>query len=272
MEQNKSAAAVAVSRAIELIELIAERDDLTSARSVAAAAGLPNSSVARILSTLTDTGMLVTAEGRYQLGPRLRRLGISALDRMDVRVVCRSVLADLAAQTQETVSLNVRFGDVRRYVEQIESPQMLRARAEIGRPYPLLVGAPGRALIYPLADDEIDALLGRAELHRYTAKTPVTRDTVWVAIREARRVDAAVARDEVIPGLATVAVPVRDRDGEVVAALGIAGPTARLDEDQLLALRPVLHKASAELSAALGPMAAELAFGFGSSDTKVAHT
>lgn len=257
-QREQNGAVEAVRRAVEIMQLVANRDDLTSMRAVAAAAGFPKSSVARILETLVETGMLQNGNGAYSLGTRLRRLGIRALDGMDVRAAARTAMEDLAHRTGETVSLNVRFGEVRMYVEQVESQHMLRAKGEIGRPYPLLVGAPGRALIYPLPDDEIEALLDRAELQSYTENTPVTRDGVWAAIREARQRDAAMARDEVISGLATVAVPIMDLQGGVIAALGVTGPSSRVDHEQLVALLPVVRESVKELCLSLGSAAAAL--------------
>lgn len=258
MSSDNSNGASAVERAVLIMELVAQRQDLASVRAIAGLTGFPKSSVARILDVLTHTGMLETGGGAYRLGPRLRRLGITALDGMDVRATARSLMEELSRATGETVSLNVRFGEIRMYVEQVESPHMLRAKGEIGRAYPLLVGAPGRALIYPLDDDEIESLLDHAELRSYTPNTPVTRGEVWAAIHHARELDAAIARDEVISGLATVAVPVFDGSGGVAAALGVTGPSSRVDEEDLLELRPLVRRAAAELSAALGSQAAAL--------------
>lgn len=258
MAVEPGGSAGAVRRAVEVLELLSERSELTSIRAIAGATGLPKSSVARIVDTLVDTGMIEKDRHTFTLGPRLRRLGIRALDGMDVRAAARSSMAELSRVTGETVSLNVRFGEIRMYVEQVESSHMLRAKGEIGRPYPLLVGAPGRALIYPLGDNEIEGLLDRAELHQYTANTPVARETVWAAIRDARDLDAAIARDEVISGLATIAVPVTDRSGAVVAALGVTGPSSRVDAAQLLKLRPLVRQAADELSAVLGSQASTL--------------
>lgn len=258
MPSDSSNGAGAVERAVLIMELIAQRQDLASVRAIAGLTGFPKSSVARIVGVLADLGMLEIGDSNYRLGPRLRRLGITALDGMDVRATARSLMEELSRTTGETVSLNVRFGDIRMYVEQVESHHMLRAKGEIGRAYPLLVGAPGRALIYPLKDEEIESLLDHAELRAYTPNTPATRDEVWAAIHHARDSDAAIARDEVISGLATVAVPVLDGSGGVAAALGVTGPSSRVDEEHLLELRPLVRRAAAEFSGALGSQAAAL--------------
>lgn len=248
----------AVRRAIEILELIAERETFRSLRAIAAATGLPKSSVARIMNTLEETEMVANERGLYVVGPRFRRLGIRALDGLDVRVLARSTMAELARATGETVSLNVRFGDIRMYVEQVESQNMLLAKGEIGRPYPLLVGAPGRALIYPLDDASVNDLLKHSKLEKYTINTPITAETVWAAIRQARELGAAIARDEVIPGLATVAVPVMDDRGSVVAALGVTGPSSRISDEALLDLRGLVSNFADGLSRACGSQIAQL--------------
>lgn len=240
----------AVSRAMRVLDLVSSRRDLTSARQIGALLDLPKSSVYRIIQSLQQAGALQydSGTGALRLGPRITRIGVQALDGLDIRQKARRFLEGLVGETGETTSLSVRFGDTRTYVDVVESPNILSVRPPIGRPLPLLVGAPGRALSFPLSDDEIEELLGRTALYSYTTNTPVSAEEVWAGIREARGSGFAVARDEVISGLATISAPVVTADGEVVGAISIAGPSSRLSFDALVGFAEPLQAATAALA------------------------
>ena len=243
----------AVARTIGVLDLISSRRDLTSARQIAGELGLPKSSAYRILQSLQQTGAIEyeAESGSFRLGPSIARIGIQALGGLGVRQLARRFLEDLVDSTNETASLSVRFGDTRTYVDVVESPNILSARPPIGRPLPLLVGAPGRALSFPLADEEIHELLERTSLSSYTTNTPVSPEEVWEGIEEARARGYAVARDEVISGLATISAPVLADDESVAGAISVAGPSTRLSAEQLTDLAEPLWAATKAMAAEL---------------------
>lgn len=250
---QKSGAGDAVARTIGVLDLVSSRSDLTSARQIAGELGLPKSSAYRIVQSLQQTGAIEydAESGSFRLGPSIARIGIQALGGLGVRQLARRFLEDLVQSTNETASLSVRFGDTRTYVDVVESPNILSARPPIGRPLPLLVGAPGRALSFPLADEEILGLLKRTALYSYTTNTPVSPEEVWEGIEEARARGYAVARDEVISGLATISAPVFAEDGTVAAAISVAGPSTRLSAEQLTDLAEPLWAATKAMAAEL---------------------
>ena len=243
----------AVSRTMAVLDLISCRSDLTSARQLASELGVPKSSVYRIVQSLQRAGAIAydSESGSFRLGPSIARIGIQALGGLGVRQLARRFLEELARSTGETTSLSVRFGDTRAYVDVIESPNILSARPPIGRPLPLLVGAPGRALSFLLPDEEIRELLKRTSLYSYTTNTPVSIEEVWQGIEEARARGHAIARDEVISGLATISAPVVGDDGSVAAAISVAGPSTRLSSEQLTDLAEPLWGATQAMAAEL---------------------
>jgi len=133
------------------------------------------------------------SDGRYALGFGLATLGRAALDSAPVAELARPALAQLRDETEESAQLYVRDGDHRVCIESLESPHGLRTIVAVGAALPLHAGSAGRVLL-----DEAGSHTG------------------WIESVEEREA-----------GVASVSAPIRDRSGEVVAAIGVSGPTER---------------------------------------------
>jgi DNA-binding IclR family transcriptional regulator len=150
------------------------------------------------------------------------------------------------------VGLSTRVQSARTYLVQVESPHDIRWTVEIGRLYPLYAGAPGKILLAFLPDLEIERVLDTVPLRRFTPRTPATPARIWTELRKVRRQGTATALGEIVEGSATIAAPVRDGSGAVLAALSISGPAFRFTEARRRAALPVLRRTAEELSRALG--------------------
>jgi IclR family transcriptional regulator, KDG regulon repressor len=248
----------AVERAFAVLECIALDGQASSVRAIAARTGYPSSSVHRILQTLESERLVTFDEGQgvYHLGTRIRTLSLLAPEG-DLRAIAKPFMVRLARRTEENVTLSIRLGVHRRYVEQIESRSPLQARARLGEHYPIYTGASGRALLFRLPDSQIDSLLQEALMSTSDEASPEDLDHsiegVWKTLREARRRGYAIARNEVIPGLASIAVPVMSRSDRPVASLAISGPSARLSIEDLAELHEPLSGAAQSIASTLPP-------------------
>jgi DNA-binding IclR family transcriptional regulator len=151
----------------------------------------------------------------------------------------------------ESVHLYVRHRDTRVCVAAIDGKYELRHFTEVGKPLPLSVGASGKLLL-AYADEAIQKL----ELRRAAAKPVSVRAPSAEDLR--RQLDEIVATEwstsfgEREEGLAAAAVPIRDYAGQVIAALTVSGPTARLTAQQFDQLRPQIRAAADTISLAMG--------------------
>jgi IclR family transcriptional regulator, acetate operon repressor len=243
-----------VLKAVDVLGALAEVEVGLGARELSELVDTPRSTAQRLLQTLDSCDMVEQdpVTRRYRLGPRTVQLGMVGLSRVDVRTRALPYMTHLRSVTGETIGLNVRVGDARMYLEQLQSRHVLRAQAEVGQLYPLHSGAPGRVLLAFLDDDEIHRILDSTELVPLTGQTPLTAEHVLELVEQTRALGYAAAFQETIPGLNTIAVPVQDHRGSVVAGLSVSGPASRFDEAAMQEVRPQLLRAAEELSKELG--------------------
>ena len=239
----------AVAKAISVLQALRRIPDGGSARQLATVVGMPRSTVQRILSTLADSGMVVQAadDQRYRIGPQALLIGLGYRQGLDLVSLARPQMVRVRDMLGETVGLSVRVGDSRVFIDEVQSRQQLRFASELGRQYPLWSGASGRILMLAVDDDEIEAVLAD-ETHRESVFRTAGPDDRRRLLEQARTDGYAVASNETIENVSSLAVPVRDLDGMVIAALSISGPTHRLTEDRRGQALEILLKAAQALT------------------------
>lgn len=239
-----------ISRSAALLSRLALSADGLGVRELATEIGLPKSTVLRLLQGLEEVGFVVQhpATRLYKIGPLAFRLGLAFVSQTRIRDRALPHMRSLNELTGETVGLNIRIGDKRVLIEQVESASALLARAELGD-YPAHMGAPGRILLAELATTELNALLDA------DAGAALSTDDRAALIRDLENVRAegiARASDETVMGLASIAAPVRDASGTVTAALGVSAPSFRFDYHAMRKLEPPLAETALHLSRELG--------------------
>lgn len=243
-----------VQRAIQILEALTDGPDGAGARDLARQLDIPRSSVQRILQTLELSGAVVqnTETRQYHAGPAILQIGFSFVQDLDVRRIAIPYMERLREASKESVGLTVRMGDTRIYVELLESEFELRAKPMLGRSYPLYSGAPGRVILSYLSDREINRILEDISLVQYTPNTPASPERLWELIRQTRKNGYAIAYEETMLGLSTIAVPILDHQKKAVAAMSISGPVSRFNHDEMECVRDPLLEAAKAISTQLG--------------------
>jgi len=222
---------------------------------VARAARLPVPTAHRILAALTGRRYLARDERtrRFRLGPAALELGGRARAVLDLRQAALPVLRRLARETDETALLTVPNSERDRSVclERVESAQPLRLSVEPGRRLPLHAGASQKALLAFLAEEEIERVAA-GSLERLCGATITDADALRANLAEVRERGWAISFEETNVGVWGVAVPLLDEDGTAVAAVGLAGPSARLSPDEVLDHLERLRDGAVEIAAPLG--------------------
>lgn len=220
---------------------------------IAGELGLTKAAVHRILTALRNRD-LITVEPttrRYALGHAAIALGRAYLARTDLRVMAAPELRRLAGATGETATLSIRRGNTRMYVDQVVPDQELRMEVTLGVPYPLHAGSSSKVILAFLRPEEIDDYLGQQELTSFTDATITTPAGLRAELAAVRERGYAISLGERQAGVASIAAPVLDHDGGVMAAISISGPSARF-EPRIPDCIPLLQKASAAVSGQLG--------------------
>jgi DNA-binding IclR family transcriptional regulator len=215
----------AVERSLVLLQCFQKPGEALPLSVLAQRSGFYKSTILRLTASLVYMAFLQRdAAGLFKLGPELRRLGLLSTAKVSLEPLVRPVLQELSAATQETASFYVRDKDERICLYRVNSPRSARHHLEEGARHPLGSGAAGKIL---RAYDP-----GAAE------------DTAAAAIRRQGWVISDGERD---PDLAAVAVPLLNRQGELLGALTVSGLRSRFTRDQFEAARALLLKIAASL-------------------------
>lgn len=196
---------------------------------VAERATLPKSTAARLLATLVAEGAVeqVPGDTSYRLGPRLVTLagGFSLV--RSLAAVGRPVLPELANASGEAAGLGVSDGDLIHYVDQVDTPNPVAVRDWTGARAPLHAVSSGQVLLAFRTPAAIERYLGQPSLERFTDRTLVDAESIRERLRDVRRRGYAWAIEEFDAGITSVAAPIADGSGEVIAAVHIHGPSYR---------------------------------------------
>ncbi|GAB4564633.1 MAG: IclR family transcriptional regulator [Anaerolineae bacterium] len=217
--------------------------------------GLNKSRVFRILCTLERHGLVEQDEETkaYRLGTRMIAFAEAARRRLDLVRIAGPYLDHLAEQSSETVHLGIADGYEAICVAKRESPQSIRLYAEVGRRAPLHQGGVPKVLLAFMPPEERESVLAALEesapLHGYPA---VDRARLEQQLERIREEGYAIVVDELDPGSHSIAAPIRDYSGRVVAAVSIAGPSHRFTPDKISRFVQLVRQAADEISHRLG--------------------
>ncbi|MGH3413275.1 MAG: IclR family transcriptional regulator [Marmoricola sp.] len=241
-------------KALRILDALRESDTTLSARDLAAHMGMPKSTAQRLLQTLEESGMAVQdpVTRKYGLGPHTLSLGMAYRDRLDLRNIALPPMRVLRDATDETIGLSVALGDQRMFIEEVQSQSELRAHSELGQPYPIWTGAPGRVLLADMSDREVARILDAAGPPAWEHINLPTREALLEVLAEIREHGHDHARDETIRGISAVAVPVHDADRRAAAALSVSGPTARMTPEVMEEVVQSATVAASAIELALG--------------------
>ncbi|HVY57744.1 MAG TPA: IclR family transcriptional regulator [Xanthobacteraceae bacterium] len=242
-----------VATAFHLLKAFSEEEVEIGISALAKRLGVAKSTVHRLAVTLVSEGMLERnpETGRYRLGIALFRLGALVRQRMDVSNEARPYLFDLREKTNESVHLAVLDGTEIMYVYNMESTHAIRMRSDIGVRKPAYCTAEGQAILAFRPPEVIEQIL-RKGLPARTPQTITDPAELRKALDLVRQRGCAVEDEESEIGMRCIAAPVRNDAGEVVAAVGVAGPVSRLSKKALTSFIPHLIETAASISARLG--------------------
>ncbi len=195
---------------------------------VADRAGLPKSTAARVLATLVGEGAVeqVPGDTSYRLGPRLITLAAGFSLTRSLAAIARPMLIDLAESSGEAAGLAMPDGDLVHYIDQVDTVQPVLVRDWTGARIPLHAVSSGQVLLAFRTPAAIERFLERP-MERFTDQTLTDADAVRERLREVRRQGYIWAMDEFEAGISSIAAPIADASGEVIAAVHVHGPSYR---------------------------------------------
>ncbi|MFJ3308787.1 IclR family transcriptional regulator [Streptomyces sp. NPDC086549] len=242
-----------VDRAISVLEILAQRGE-AGVSEVAAEIDVHKSTAFRLLGALEARGLVEQAgeRGKYRLGFGIVRLAGAVTGRLDITQQGRPVCERLAEEIGETVNIAVMQEHYAINLYQVRGPAAVAAHNWVGELTPLHATSSGKILLAHLPAKERAALLSESGLKKVTPHTLTAKAKLEKNLAEARERGYAWTLEELEIGLHAMAAPVRDRDGEVIAAISASGPSYRFTEERMHELAPVLVNGAEEISHRMG--------------------
>ncbi len=219
---------------------------------VAARTGLDRAGARRILLTLVQLGY-VEQDGRlFRLTARTLDLGYAYLSTTPFWNLAEPVMEELVAEVHESCSVAVLDGPEMVYILRVPTSKIMTINLGIGSRLPAWCASMGRVLLAGVAEAQVDAILSASDIRPLTRYTLTDRDDIKMAISQARTQGYALVSQELEEGLCSIAVPLFDRAGNVIAAMNISGNAHRVTPAQMTRkLLPRLKQAAERINAAL---------------------
>ncbi|WP_111720320.1 IclR family transcriptional regulator [Homoserinimonas sp. OAct 916] len=246
----------AVIRAAAILETLRTSSTALTSAAIAESTGLPRTTVHELVHTLLHLSYVVSEpEGSltYQLGPALLTLGYRYQKGLDLAREGHEVATSIATESGDTVQIATLHGTEVLYVAKVDSASHVRLVSDVGGRLPAHLTAVGKALLSSLTGDDLRARF--PEGVRLAALTPnsiTERDVLFRDLEKVRQAGVAFEFRESNPDVGCVAAPVRDRAGNVVAALSIAALMTRFGPEETAQRTNLAKQGAAELSHRLG--------------------
>jgi len=238
-------------RLFALLEVIAAQQRLFSLQSLVEDTGLPKPTLHRMLQQLEGAGLVQReSDGRhYATGVRLRRLAETLLLNNTFHGARHRVLRGLVDQIGESCNITALVGAEVVYLDRVETAAPLRFYLHPGSRVPAHCSASGKVFLAQMPPAQRARLLAHAPLERCTDKTITTMAKLDAELKAVRRLGYALDREEFLPGLVCVAVPVPSGTTRAGLCVALQAPAMRLPIDKALTWLPALQRAAKALGA-----------------------
>ena len=242
-----------LARGLAVIKVFDAENPKLTLSDVARRTELTRATARRFLLTLNELGYVQTDGSLFWLTPRVLELGYSYLSSLSLPEIAGPHLEALAEKVRESSSVSILDGDDVVYVARVPVSRIMTVSINIGTRFPAFATSMGRVLLAGLAREDLDTYLDRVRLDRLTTHTVVDVAHLRTEIDAARRQGYCIVEEELELGLRSLAAPIVDPDGHVVAAVNISTQAARysldvVHDDLVPAVRATAAAISADLA------------------------
>ena len=242
-----------LERGLAIIKAFDESRPQMTVSEVAKVTGLDRASARRFLLTLVDLGYIVTDGRVYALRPRVLELGYAFLSSMSLPELALPHMEELVAEVHETSSLGVLDDGEVVFVARVPTKRLMSVPIMVGSRFPAYATSMGRVLLAGLSGPELDKYLEATELKPLTDRTVTDPDALRAAVAKTGERGWAAVDQEMDDNSRSIAVAVRERGGQIVAALNVSKIAGRGGEAALRAFLPHIQRAAGKIEADLQP-------------------
>jgi len=238
-----------LARGLAVIQAFSQRRHHLTISQVSTTTGLSRAAVRRCLYTLSKLGFAGSDDNRhFFLRPRILALGHSYISSMPLATAAQPVLEHISHLLHESCSIATLDGVEIVYIARANVTRIMSIDLGVGSRLPAFCTSMGRAILANLPPEELESVLARVEFKRYTERTITNPAKLTQALRQIRREGYSIIDQELEHGLRSMAVPIQNPSGKVVAALNIGAHAQRVSiQEMQTKFLPHLRAAAQEL-------------------------
>jgi IclR family transcriptional regulator, KDG regulon repressor len=243
-----------INRAIQTLNSLMSNKNEMGLTELSKKLNLHKSTVHRILVTLEDEGLVArnNISQKYRLGMKLFEFGNIVKEQIEIKKHALPFMEGLARKTEESIDLNIMLDGKRVSIEKIESPHDVRRIIQLGKNLPLYCGGSGKAILAFLTNSEIERIIQKENLIAFAPNTITDPEKLIEHLQEIRRKGYALSFEERILGSASIAAPIFDYSGKVIASISISGPITRFTKKKIPEFISLVQESATDISNSLG--------------------
>jgi len=241
-----------VERAFDILEVFADDKSVLALNDISRKLKMANTTAFRLLQTLEKRGFVFKdSRGMYHLGLAILGLHNVLMKSLDLRAQALPFMRDLRNQAEETVNLFILRNMRRVCVESVDGPFQLKYSASIGDVLPLHIGASGKIILANQSASYIDDYL------QNVAKDPLMKqiedqDAFVRSLAQISNQGCSYSHGEREAGLCSISAPIRNHEGQVIAAITISGPEIRIYGERIQKLADLVMGVALDISRTIG--------------------
>lgn len=239
----------ALARGLDVIRAFGEHKRRLSLSEVSAASNLARPTARRVLITLADLGYVRTDGRTYALTPRVLELGTAYTASSDLWDAARDRLHQLVEDTGESCSIAQLDGSDIVYVARVAVPKLVTLSVQIGTRFPARATSLGKVLLAALSPDALESALAVQSRSSVVPTRTLDDRELRAELRQIRAQGWALTDQQLGPAIRSVAAPIRDGFGQVVAAVNVNAHAAETSVERLTEeILPLLLRTASEIS------------------------
>lgn len=253
---SKSLRNSSIVRVLRILEEIAKSEDGIGVTELANRLELNKSTVYRFLATLEEEQYLEQQETtkKYQSGIKLFELASRIVNQVDWTKDIRPFLVDLKDRVNETVHLGIIDNGEVVYIDKVECERSIRMYSRVGKRAPVYCTGVGKAILAFLSKEKQANIIKNIDYTKFTTNTIIDDTDLKKEIKIIRAQGFALDREEHESGVNCAAAPIFTHDGQVLGGISIAGPSSRVDEENLFELAAEVKETAQLISRRLGSL------------------
>lgn len=243
-----------VDRALSILNLFDEYSSELKITEISERMHLNKSTIHSLLKTLQKHHYIEqnSENGKYKLGMKLFERGNFVIHHLDIRSIAKKHLVDLSLKTGHTINLVILDDKEGVYIDKVEGTSGTILYSRVGRRIPIHCSSVGKALVAFKQEEDLNRILDGYIYKKQTPKTITNEKEFLKELEGVKKRGYAFEREENEPGVCCFAVPIRDHMDQVIAAISLSMPSARLEMEDLDTVIALLKETGEKVSNQMG--------------------